>query len=253
MGDVDIVALEKQIREPFRGGGEKMYGEDGKPVFLPGPERIPKTKGKTNVYLNNQNIGDIGAKLVAAEIKSSIDCKTLWLYGNGITATGATEIAKGLKTNTTLTVLDLHDNKIGNEGATVLAQALKGNSTLKTLNLCGNGIGPALPQALSKHPTLNALCFEVVVARPLVDHDPWTTSHTQMNIKNAQLKDIKFDWDPGTRYGISGMTHMPPPWNPSAAPTLFPGLTPIPNGLSGVSRKDPEFNPNWKYEIKDDM
>ena len=69
-----------------------------------------------------------------------------------------------------------------------LAKVLKLNSTLKTLNICGNGIGPKLPMALSKHPTLNCLCFEVVTAPPLVGHDPWTTSHTQMNIKKSKLK-----------------------------------------------------------------
>lgn len=69
-----------------------------------------------------------------------------------------------------------------------LAKVLKTNTTLTVLNLCGNGIGPSLPQALSKHKTLNCLCFEVVTAPPLVDHDPWTTSHTQMNIKKSKLK-----------------------------------------------------------------
>lgn len=30
MGDVDIVALEMAIRTPFRTGGTKIFGEDGK-------------------------------------------------------------------------------------------------------------------------------------------------------------------------------------------------------------------------------
>jgi len=83
------------------------------PTYLPGPERIPKTNGRSKVYLNNANMGDIGAKLVAAELKDNKDCTSLWLYGNGITHLGAIELAKGLKTNSTLTVLDLHDNRIG--------------------------------------------------------------------------------------------------------------------------------------------
>jgi hypothetical protein len=48
-----------------------------------------------------------------------------------------------------------------NEGAMALAKVLKTNTTLKILNICGNGIGPNLPMALSKHPTLDCLCFEV--------------------------------------------------------------------------------------------
>mmetsp|Transcript_27058 Transcript_27058/g.52737 ORF Transcript_27058/g.52737 Transcript_27058/m.52737 type:complete len:255 (+) Transcript_27058:24-788(+) len=253
MGDVDIVALENLIRTPFRSGGTKVLDENGKIVYLSGPERIPKTHGKSKVYLNNQNIGDIGAKLVAAELKDNKDCTSLWMYGNGITTAGALELAKGLKTNTTLTVLDLHDNKIGNEGAMALAKVLKTNTTLKTLNICANGVGPQLPQALSKHPTLNCLCFEVVTAAPLVDHDPWTTSADQMSIKKAKMKDIEFDWDPKTKYGVIGISSIVPPWQPSACPTLFPGLTAFPGGLSGVSRQDPEFDPAWKYAEKDDM
>jgi len=145
-GDVDILALEQLVRTPFRSGGIKVVDEDGKPEFLPGPERIPKTRGRNEIYLNNKNIGDMGAKLIGNELKSNKDCISLWIYGNGITLEGATEIAKGLKENTTLEVLDLHDNSIGNEGAKVLAQALKQNRTLKVLNICSNGVGPKLPQ-----------------------------------------------------------------------------------------------------------
>lgn len=81
-----------------------MLDENGKPIFMPGPERIPRTHGRREVYLNNQNIGDIGAKLVGNELKSTTDAQSLWLYGNGITAKGAEELAKGLKANTTLKV-----------------------------------------------------------------------------------------------------------------------------------------------------
>jgi hypothetical protein len=147
-GDVDILALEQLVRTPFRSGGIKVIGEDGKPEFLPGPERIPKTRGRMEIYLNNKNIGDMGAKLIGNELKTNKDCISLWIYGNGITVEGANEIAKGLKVNTTLEVLDMHDNAIGNEGAKILGQVLKQNTTLKRLNICTNGIGPKLPQVL---------------------------------------------------------------------------------------------------------
>eukprot|EP00961_Rhodomonas_salina_P260406 3518950-Rhodomonas_salina.1 len=261
--NLDILALEQTVRTPFRSGGAKMLDENGKPIFMPGPERIPRTHGRREVYLNNQNIGDIGAKLVGNELKSTTDAQSLWLYGNGITAKGAEELAKGLKANTTLKVLDLHDNKIGNEGARVLAQALKGNTTLQILNICSNGIGPKLPQALEKHPTLKVLCFATVIARPLVKttlasqhkrsrvcadeqkcgvqvtHDPWTTSHTQMQSKPCKIKEYIFEWNKGSMYGITGTSQLGAPWDRRAAPTLYPGLTPIPNGLSGVSLKQP--------------
>jgi len=40
--DEDILALEILVRTPFRSGGLKVFGEDGKPEFMPGPERIQK-------------------------------------------------------------------------------------------------------------------------------------------------------------------------------------------------------------------
>ena len=167
MGEVDILALEQLVRTPFRSGGIKYINEDGQQEFLPGPERIPRTRGRNEIYLNNKKLGDMGAKLIGNELKSNKDCISLWIYGNGITTEGANEIAKGLKVNTTLEVLDMHDNNIGNEGAKILAQALKQNRTLKLLNICSNGIGPKLPMVTSLPPPLprprrrscHELCF----------------------------------------------------------------------------------------------
>ncbi|KAJ1478628.1 hypothetical protein T484DRAFT_2929114 [Baffinella frigidus] len=190
--ELDVIELENMVRTPFRSGGVKVVGEDGKPVYMEGPERIPKTHGRKEVYLNTKGIGDIGAKLVGNELKKNTDCLSLWLSGNGITALGAAELAKGLKQNKTLTLLDLHDNKLGNEGAKALAQVLKTNTTLKILNICSSGIGPKLPMALEKHPTLQCLCFEVVTASPLVPHDPWTTSHTQMQTKRGNPGGVRY-------------------------------------------------------------
>ena len=124
--------------------------------------------------------GDIGAKLVASELKTNTDCVSLWLYGNEITAVGATELSKGLRANTTLRVLDLHNNRLGDAGALELARALRTGTTLRVLNLSGNSIGPNLPPALARHPTLRTLCFETVQATPLVTHEPWTTSSAEV-------------------------------------------------------------------------
>ena len=246
-----MLELEKTIRAPFRSGGVKVRDQDGKIVFLEGPERIAKTRGRAEVYLNSLQFGDVGAKIVANELKTNTDCVSLWLYGNDITETGAIELAKGLRTNTTLKVLDLHNNKIGNEGARELARVLKLNSTMLTLNLSGNGVGPKLPQALSKHPTLETLCFEVVPPALLVTHAPWTTSHAQMERTKAAPPAMAFDWDPGSLCGITGVSTMVEPWDRRRMNTLFPGLTAIEGGLSGVSRGDPEFNLDWKNAIPD--
>lgn len=64
---------------------------------------------------------------------------------------------------------------------------------------------------------------------------------------------MDFEWDPKTKFGISGISTLVEPWQPSACPTLFPGLTPFASGLSGVSRGDAEFDPSWKHQEKDDM
>mmetsp|Transcript_39176 Transcript_39176/g.123498 ORF Transcript_39176/g.123498 Transcript_39176/m.123498 type:complete len:138 (-) Transcript_39176:660-1073(-) len=106
-----------------------------------GPQKIPMTRGRQEIYMHGKNIGNDGAKLVANELKKNTDCLSLWLHNNGIRKEGATELAKALQFNTTLTVLDLHENDIGNEGASSLGKYLKENTTLKKLNLSGNGIG----------------------------------------------------------------------------------------------------------------
>ncbi|EKX45326.1 hypothetical protein GUITHDRAFT_152797, partial [Guillardia theta CCMP2712] len=249
----DVIELENFVRAPFRSGGTKVFDDEGNLQYLPGPQKIPMTRGRQEIYMHGKNIGNDGAKLVANELKKNTDCLSLWLHNNGIRKEGATELAKALQFNTTLTVLDLHENDIGNEGASSLGKYLKENTTLKKLNLSGNGIGPTLPRSLAKHPTLNCLCFEVVTPPSLVLHDPWTTSVSQLSIKKAKMKEMEFRWEPGSKYGITGVTHLQDPWQRTLAPTLFPGLTPIPKGLSGVSRDDPEFDPSWKYRSVDDL
>ena len=67
MGEVDILALEQLVRTPFRSGGIKYINEDGQQEFLPGPERIPRTRGRNEIYLNNKKLGDMGAKLIGNE------------------------------------------------------------------------------------------------------------------------------------------------------------------------------------------
>eukprot|EP00960_Hanusia_phi_P036620 752422-Hanusia_phi.AAC.5 len=177
----DVVELENFVRAPFRSGGTKVFDENGNLQYLPGPQKIPITRGRQEIYMNGKNIGNDGAKLVANELKKNMDCLSLWLHGNGIKKEGATELAKALQFNTTLTV--------GREMQ--------------------------------------------------VPHEPWTTSVSQLSIKKAQLKKMEFRWEPGSRYGITGISHLQDPWQRSLAPTLFPGLSPIPKGLSGISRDDP--------------
>lgn len=87
------------------------------PTYLPGPERIPKTNGRSKVYLNNANMGDIGAKLVAAELRDNKDCTSLWSDAEPHTPSYIVEGSK----DCTLTLLNFrgtHSPPYGNPAAT---------------------------------------------------------------------------------------------------------------------------------------
>jgi len=50
------------------------------------------------IYLNNKNIGDMGAKLIGNELKNNTDCISLWIYGNSITLeVGAWQMLKKME------------------------------------------------------------------------------------------------------------------------------------------------------------
>ena len=84
------------------------------------------------MILSNNNVGDRGAKRIAAAIEN---CQIL------------------------LQTLDLSHNKIGHRAALALGQALSCNSLLSALHLEANEIGPAGGDALARGLTSRSLTF----------------------------------------------------------------------------------------------
>ena len=111
----------------------------------------------TNLGLVNNNIGDEGAKALAAALRVNAVLKSLDVGGNEIGDEGAAAIAEALQGNEVLTNLNLTDNDIHNEGATVIAEALRGNGVLTTLVLLRNNIGDEGAKALASALRVNGV------------------------------------------------------------------------------------------------
>jgi Leucine Rich repeat len=109
-------------------------------------------------------ISAAGAKALADALKVNKTLKELYIGANKIGAKGAIRIANALKVNTTLSGLCLAGNNITNSGARRLAEILEFNSTLTRLNLMGNGIDDtgvaALAKALKSNKALTILNIE---------------------------------------------------------------------------------------------
>ncbi len=118
-------------------------------------------KGKTNLNLTGQKIGDEEAKQLAKALKTNSTLTTLILKNNKIGDDGAKALATALKTNKTLTTLNLSDNRIDDEGAKALAEALKTNRTLAILNLKKNFIGGDGIDALAERAKARGLSIAI--------------------------------------------------------------------------------------------
>jgi hypothetical protein len=98
----------------------------------------------------HSNIGDEGAKAIAAALRGS-SVTTLNLYNNNIGDEGAKAIAAALR-GSSVTTLHLYNNKIGDEGAKAVAAALNGRenaASVTTLNLNDNNIGDEGAKAIA--------------------------------------------------------------------------------------------------------
>ena len=103
-------------------------------------------------------IGDEGAKAVAAMLKENQEIVTISLKDNQIGDEGAKAFAATLESNQTLYNLYLDQNQIGDEGVKAFAKMLEKNHTLQALKLDNNPIRSegidALFQALKENTTL---------------------------------------------------------------------------------------------------
>jgi Ran GTPase-activating protein (RanGAP) involved in mRNA processing and transport len=104
----------------------------------------------TALTLEYNEIGDEGAKALAAALEQNTTIIQLDLGVNQIGDEGAKVLAVALEHNTTLTQLSLWDNQIGDEGAKALAAALEQNTTLTQLNLRNNPISANLKKQIER-------------------------------------------------------------------------------------------------------
>ena len=100
-------------------------------LLLPVPGEYLKTNSTlVELNINENNLGDEGAKAFAEALKSNVALIDLSLEQNLISDEGAKALAKALKHNAALTILLLSYNSIGDEGAKALANIPKDNLVL---------------------------------------------------------------------------------------------------------------------------
>jgi hypothetical protein len=85
------------------------------------------------LYLGTNNIGDDGARHLAAALERNNALQVLDLAGNNIGDYGARHLAAALERNVTLRELFLYGNNIGEAGAAALRAVLGTNCTLDVL------------------------------------------------------------------------------------------------------------------------
>ncbi len=101
-------------------------------------------KNNTNIksiLLGTGGIGDEGAKQVAHLLTENNHIETVYLGCNYIEATGATHLTQALENNKSVKALWLKRNPIGVEGAKSMAHLLTQNRQLKSLDLVNTHIG----------------------------------------------------------------------------------------------------------------
>ncbi|CAM4986298.1 unnamed protein product, partial [Rotaria socialis] len=138
--------------------GKNLNDQDMKIVAN---ELLQVNKVVTTLYLQANQIGDVGAQFLADALRVNTTLTRLDLYTNQIGDSGAQYLGEALKTNKSLTLLQLQTNQIGDSGAQYLADALKVNKTLNILCLHENQIGDTgaqhLGNALKTNQTLTQL------------------------------------------------------------------------------------------------
>ena len=102
---------------------------------------LQQNTNTATLQLQDKQIDDVGAKLIADFAKSNKAMTNLYLWDNNIGDPGAKDLGDSLKANTSLTQLSLQSNQIGDPGAKDLGDSLKANTSLTSLYLYSNNIG----------------------------------------------------------------------------------------------------------------
>lgn len=109
---------------------------------------LPEFTSTTELRLSSNNLGDMGAEVLASILEVNTSIENLGLESNCIGGDGAVALAHALRENRHLRTLTLYYNNIRDEGTAALANMLQVNASLTTLTLCGNNIGDAGAAAL---------------------------------------------------------------------------------------------------------
>ena len=105
----------------------------------------PLMRGElTELNLDDCEIGDDGAEIVADFLKHDETVIGVSLHNCNIGPRGAKAIAESLKHNQTVEYVNLFENPIGDEGAEALIDALSYNVCMKWLSVFTNMIAPKL-------------------------------------------------------------------------------------------------------------
>ena len=114
--------------------------------------------------IDNNKLGDHGAKLLSEGITNTETLRKLDISGNYIEPSGTTAIAYALDNNTSLQQLDIGKNNIGPSGTTAIANALKINTTLQQLSIYSNNIGSSGATAIASALTINTSLQQLYIS-----------------------------------------------------------------------------------------
>ena len=103
----------------------------------------------TDLNLDDCEIGDDGAEIVADFLKHDETVIGVSLHNCNIGPRGAEAIAESLKHNQTVEYVNLFENPIGDEGAEALIDALSYNVCMKWLSVFTNMIAPKLEATIT--------------------------------------------------------------------------------------------------------
>eukprot|EP00760_Papus_ankaliazontas_P040124 PhM_4_TR9944/c0_g1_i1/m.51531 len=150
--------------------GEKYHGDGSMLVLC---RYLIHNIAVTELNLENNNVGDMGAVHISDVLKESKQLTKVNLSNNGVCDRGAIAIAEALRVNTSLTYLNLENNCIADEGGCEFVLTMKENHGLSDLRLNGNRITQSIMSDLTVACAMNRQPLELKLLIPrLREHDP---------------------------------------------------------------------------------
>lgn len=110
----------------------------------------PSAATLTALKMERCEIGDDGARALAAVFRQHRIPPTVWLDRNNISDEGTVPLVATFANNTTLREFSLHQNRVGDAGARALGAMFRTNRSITKIWLTGNIIADAGAQALAE-------------------------------------------------------------------------------------------------------